>query len=93
MPFYLNLPARDIYGWELEENILLQGIIDLYFVNKNGETILVDYKTDYTQNVEILVTKYKKQLELYKIALEKSLQKKVAKTYIYSLYLNTEIEI
>ena len=40
-----------------------------------------------------LVEKYISQLELYKKALEESLQRKVDKTYIYSVYLGKEIEI
>ena len=43
-PFYLNIPANTIYNEEIEETILVQGVIDLYYVNKNDELILVDYK-------------------------------------------------
>ena len=55
--------------------------------------ILVDYKTDYIENgkEELLKNKYKKQLEIYKKALEEALNRKVKKTYIYSLKLNKEI--
>ena len=92
-PFYINIPAKDIYKEELEEKILVQGIIDLYYIDKNDEVILVDYKTDYVLNEKDLIDKYKKQLELYKIALESALNKKVYKTYIYSVYLDKEIEV
>ena len=92
-PFYINIPAKDIYKEELEEKILVQGIIDLYYIDKNDEVILVDYKTDYVSNEKDLIDKYKKQLELYKIALESALNKKVYKTYIYSVYLDKEIEV
>ena len=44
-------------------------------------------------NEQELVDKYKKQLELYKMALEKSLNLKVKSIYIYSLYLQKEIDI
>ena len=75
--------------------VLVQGIIDLYYINENNEIVLVDYKTDYVENGNEngLIEKYKKQLELYKIALEKSLNKKVVKTIIYSVYLNLEIPV
>ena len=33
------------------------------------------------------------QLDLYKVALEQALQRKVDKIYIYSVYLNKEIDI
>ena len=94
-PFFINIPAKEIYEEEIEEEILVQGIIDLYYINENDEIILVDYKTDYVEKGKEseLVEKYISQLELYKKALEESLQRKVYKTYIYSVYLGKEIEI
>ncbi|MFQ7075775.1 MAG: 3'-5' exonuclease [Clostridia bacterium] len=94
-PFYLNIPANTIYNEKIEETILVQGVIDLYYVNKNDELILVDYKTDYIEKNKKyeLVNKYKKQLELYQEALEQSFNKKVSKKYIYSTCLGQAIEI
>ena len=92
-PFYINLPAEKIYGNEIKDNILVQGVIDLYYINKNNELVLVDYKTDYIEMEEELVKKYKTQLDLYKNALEEAMQRKVDKVYIYSTYLNKEIKI
>ena len=94
-PFYINLKARDIYQNNSDDNILVQGIIDLYFINQKGEIILVDYKTDYVNQGDefSLVQKYKKQLEIYTKALEQSLNQRVSKKYIYSVYLNKMIEI
>ena len=93
--FYINIPAKDVYGEETEENILVQGIIDLYYIDKNGELKLVDYKTDYVEQGEenSLIEKYKKQLDLYAKALEKVYKKKVSEKYIYSVYLEKEIKI
>ena len=94
-PFYINVPAKQIYDEDIKENILVQGIIDLYFVNESGQVVLVDYKTDYVENgneIE-LVDKYKSQMDLYKKALESALGIKVDKVYIYSVYLGKEIEI
>ena len=92
-PFYINIKASEIYDsidQNEDENILVQGIIDLYFINKNGQLILVDYKTDYVENGQEsnLIEKYRKQLEIYKDALENALNRKVDKIGIYSLYLN-----
>lgn len=94
-PFYINVPASQIYDEDIKENILVQGIIDLYFVNENGQIILVDYKTDYVESGKEfeLVEKYKSQLDLYKQALESALGTKVEKVYMYSVYLGKEIEI
>ena len=90
-PFYINIPASKIYDNEIEENILVQGIIDLYYINKNNELVLVDYKTDFVQNENELIEKYKVQLELYKTALEEALNRKVDKVYIYSTQLEKNI--
>lgn len=95
-PFYINIKASRIYNQinkEDDEDILVQGVIDLFFIDKDDKLILVDYKTDYVQNENELVEKYKGQLDLYKEALEQSLDKKVDKMCIYSVYLNKLIEI
>ena len=80
---------------ENDENILVQGIIDLYYIDKDGKLVLVDYKTDYVEagKEKELVEKYKEQLYLYKDALEKALNRKVDRMWIYSLYLNESIVI
>lgn len=93
-PFYINLQANKVYEVDVQEKILVQGVIDLYYIDENDNIILVDYKTDYVkQNEQELVDKYKKQLQIYKLALEEALQKEVSKTYIYSIYLGKSIEM
>ena len=92
-PFYITLPAKEVYEQEAPENVLVQGIIDLYYINKNDELILVDYKTDFVQLEEELVNKYRVQLELYKKALEEALNRKVVHTWIYSSYLGKAISL
>ncbi len=92
-PFYININADEIYNNGVEEKILVQGIIDLYFIDKNGRVILVDYKTDYAEDEQELVNKYKGQLSIYKRALEQGLNKKVEAVYIYSIYLNKTITL
>ncbi len=87
-PFYINIPATEIYDEaEESEKILVQGIIDLYYIDKNDNLILVDYKTDYVPNgdVKILEEKYKVQLDIYKKALEEATGKKVYKAMIWVL--------
>jgi len=92
-PFYINIPAKEIYNEEIEENVLVQGIIDLYYIDKNDNLVLVDYKTDYVEKEGELIEKYKLQLDIYKRALEAALKRKVDKVYIYSTYLDREIEL
>lgn len=85
-PFYINIPAKDVVS-EAEnskKNILVQGIIDLYYIDKNDNLILIDFKTDYISSEpdakEKILDKYKVQLEIYKTALEQALGRKVNKT-------------
>ena len=92
-PFYINIPAKEIYGEDLDEEILVQGVIDLYYITDKDELVLVDYKTDRVQGEAELVQKYSTQLKIYKDALEKSLNRKVDRVYIYSTYLSKEIKI
>ena len=93
--FYINIPAKEIYKENVEEKVLVQGIIDLYYITKEDELILVDFKTDYVPNNDekILANKYNLQLKLYKKALESATGKQVNKTFIYSTYLEKEINI
>ena len=92
-PFYITVKAKELYEKEVEDDILIQGIIDLYYINQKDELILVDYKTDFVENEEKLIQKYKPQLTLYKKALEESYSKKVKHCYLYSTFLRKEIEI
>ena len=93
-PFYMTIPAKEIYKKDVGEKILVQGVIDLYYIDKNNNLVLLDYKTDYLENgAEELIQKYDSQLQLYKKALEDALNRKVDKIYIYSTYLGKEIKI
>ena len=92
-PFYINLKAKDVYETESEDLVLVQGVIDLYFIDKNDNIVLVDYKTDNIENETEFIERYKEQLNLYKIALEKALNKKVDKVIIYSIKLQKEIRL
>ena len=94
-PFYINVPANEIEDIDCEENILAQGIIDLYYITQNDELVLLDYKTDFVQDGEedILIKRHTPQLMLYKEALENALNRKVNKIYIYSTVLGKKVEI
>lgn len=91
VPFYFDMQAKEVVKQEANEKILVQGIIDLYYIDKEGHMILVDYKTDFVKEEQELVLKYEKQLDIYKRALEQATGKKVDKTYIYSIYLQKMI--
>ncbi len=95
--FYINIPIKEVYkeAENLEGDILVQGIIDLYFIDENDKVVLLDYKTDYVEagNEKELIDKYKVQLDLYRNALEQALNRKVDEVYIYSTYLDKTIII
>ena len=92
-PFYINVKSGDVLGDSSNEDILVQGIIDLYFINQNDELVLLDYKTDSVKEADPLINKHKKQLLLYKKALEDALQRNVDKIYIYSFSLGKVLEL
>ena len=92
--FNLNIPIRDIYNLEdkVNDKIMLQGIIDLFFI-ENGEIVLLDYKTDNLENEEEFIKRYSVQLKYYKIALEKIIGLPVKETLIYSFKLKRCIKL
>ncbi len=90
-PFVLGVDARELYPQEQEgEQILVQGIIDVYFEEEDGLVVL-DYKTDQVRQAEELVERYHAQLDYYAKALEQMTQKKVKEKVIYSFTLRKEI--
>ena len=94
-PFYINVHANEVEDTESTTNILAQGIIDLYYIDKDDKLVLLDYKTDYVQEgeEEILIKRHSPQLMLYKEALENALNRNVDKIYIYSTVLGKKVEI
>ncbi len=92
-PFNLNINAKEIYGVDSDESIMVQGIIDLFYEDAEGRIILVDYKTDNVETKEELVSRYRIQLELYRKALEEIYGKKVYRTIIYSFKFEEAIYI
>ena len=84
--FVIGIPAREIGDWDSDELVLIQGIMDAFF-EENGELILVDYKTDYAEQEETLIERYKLQLDYYRRALMQMENKPVKETLIYSFRL------
>ena len=86
VPFNLLLDAAEVFP-ELpsgSEQLLLQGVIDLYF-REGDELVLVDYKSDRVtpSNKEEIIARYHLQLQLYKTALERILGQTVKASYLY----------
>ena len=98
-PFVLGVDADQVYpgfsgepGSQEKEVILVQGIIDAYFEEKDGIVVL-DYKTDKVKSAEQLKERYHAQLEYYAHALEGLLEKPVKEKIIYSFTLREEIRL
>ena len=75
-----------------EEELLVQGIIDVYFEEEDGLVVL-DYKTDKIWKAKELADRYRMQLEYYAKALEAVTEKKVKQKIIYSFTMQREIEV
>ncbi|MBR5782944.1 MAG: helicase-exonuclease AddAB subunit AddA [Clostridia bacterium] len=91
--FFFSLPADRLFaGCGETEPILLQGVLDCFY-EKNGQLIIVDYKTDRLSDPKQFVERYGLQLRLYRYALKQIYGKKADKLYIYSFYLGEVIEI
>lgn len=106
--FNIKLQASDFTANEAlksdlkDELIFVQGIIDCYIRDKNGQLILLDYKTDRVpSNImgneiaenEFFIKRHSLQLEYYRKALEILTKQTVYKTLIYSFALGRCIEI
>ncbi len=74
------------------EQVLIQGIADLVFIEDN-ELVIVDYKTDRVSDEETLANLYKDQLEIYREALSKVLGMPIKETLLYSFHLAKEITV
>jgi len=90
--FFTEIPASEYDSTASDgDTLLIQGSLDMLCEYKDGFTI-IDYKTDKISEEE-LVSRYEKQLKLYKLAVEKNYGKPVKKCLIWSFWLSKEIEI
>ncbi|WP_157950019.1 helicase-exonuclease AddAB subunit AddA [Vallitalea okinawensis] len=94
VPFVLGIDAKEIFDIIDDDLVMIQGVIDCFFEEDN-EIVLLDYKTDYVKNdiSKILIQRYGKQMELYKMAIEKNIGKKVKEIYLYSTSLGEAISL
>ena len=78
-----------------EDLTLIQGIIDVFWIEKDG-IVLLDYKTDRVQQAKGLIDRYETQLKLYADALERvfaARKLKVKEILIYSFSLEQLITL
>lgn len=78
------------------EKVLVQGVTDCIYENKDGELILLDYKTDAVteENYETLLKeRHSTQLTYYKEACNMMFGRKISKVFVYSVPLGKTVEI
>ncbi len=86
-PFVLGVGAERVsVEFPEEETVLIQGIIDVFWV-EDGRIVLLDYKTDVIGSAEELRNRYETQLIYYQEALERLMGMKVQDKVLYSFYL------
>lgn len=90
--FVMGIPAREIGAGDSGELVLIQGIIDVYLEEEDG-LVLIDYKTDHILEgrQDILIKRYRTQMDYYQRALEQIVGKKVKERVIYSFALQKEV--
>lgn len=75
---------------DTDAEIIVQGAVDVAF-EENGKLVIVDYKTDRVKDISKLAVLYKKQLELYRLAMEQSTEMTVSECIICSVHLGEYI--
>ncbi|MBQ3052891.1 MAG: helicase-exonuclease AddAB subunit AddA [Clostridia bacterium] len=94
MRFLTELPANEIKpDLSLKfsnENIIVQGAVDVCFVESDSIVIL-DFKTDRVSDEKALKDAYGQQLDIYAKACEKIFERPVKEKIIYSFALSKEI--
>ncbi len=86
-PFVLGIDAKRLGGeFPDRETVLIQGIIDVFFVEEDG-MVLLDYKTDSVHSMKELWNRYETQLDYYEEALVKLMGQPVKERILYSFHL------
>ncbi|MGN1205704.1 MAG: helicase-exonuclease AddAB subunit AddA [Eubacterium sp.] len=93
-PFVTSVSAEEVQETSSDERVLVQGIIDGFYETDTG-IVVMDYKTDHLEKgqEEVLIKRYRTQMEVYAEALEKITGKTVEKKVLYCFSLNKEIEV
>ena len=93
--FSLLVPALDYdVHAELGEEVLLQGIVDCWFENEDGITV-IDFKTDYVTKDTVLARakEYTPQLAAYSRALTQVLCRPVKRRCLWFFKTGQSIEV
>lgn len=95
-PFSVLMQPKELFfGAEYEDvtdEILVNGIIDCFFI-ENNSGVLIDYKSDRITDERELKERYRIQLGLYRMALERALGISIRETYLYSFAMGKAIPL
>ena len=99
--YILDLLGKDkVVYTNKEEKVIVQGVIDCFYVNQNDEIVLIDYKTDFLNKSiskekvkEELKNMYEVQLNLYAESIKEITGKNISNKYLYSFKIDEFIEI
>lgn len=96
MRFITEIAASTVYPdlGEIckDENIIVQGAVDLCFV-ENGELVILDFKTDRVEDIKQIRDTYAEQLNIYAIACQKIFSLPVKEKIIYSFDKASQVNI
>ncbi|MBQ7935342.1 MAG: PD-(D/E)XK nuclease family protein, partial [Clostridia bacterium] len=88
--FLFPMPAAQLFGAQAEGEILIQGVLDCYWV-EGDRAVILDYKTDRVQDPQELIDRYRVQMDLYEEALKRVRNLTVIRREIYSFSLEKTI--
>jgi len=92
----LDVKAGDIYPelseFAKEQTVVVQGAVDCMFI-ENDHIVIIDFKTDRTNDEAFLLAHYAEQLKTYSVAAEKMFGLPVSECYIYSLHMSKTIKV
>ena len=108
--FNASLPAREFttdptLAEELRRegaDIIVQGVVDCLFIDRDGRAVLVDYKTDRLTDREIadptlakkkLLERHRTQLIYYRAVCREMFEREIEECVIYSLPLGRDITV
>ncbi len=76
------------------EQVLLQGVVDCALMEDDGITV-IDFKTDYVteENLDVVVERYRPQVQTYGDALSRIYESKIKAQYLYFFRLNRFVSV
>lgn len=81
--FIMNCTLKEIGVKDIDEKVIVQGIIDLFSLGEKN--ILIDFKYTSTFDEKKIIERYLPQIKLYRMALEKAFDVKINNCFILSL--------